>query len=102
MLNPEHEINIPSPNLIARFEPVYTQMEALFFRERQSMPKSLIRKRDRVYHQDRHNIMQFNYLFRKMCEGVDGGIMTYHAELPLVKSPAKLHALDDVMQQICK
>lgn len=48
----------------------------------------------------RHHILHVNYLHRKILEIL--GIYDYHREFPLLRTPAKIHALDDVMQQICQ
>jgi hypothetical protein len=48
---------------------------------------------------NRHHILHVNYIHRKILESL--GIYEYHREFPLLRTPAKIHALDDVMQQIC-
>jgi hypothetical protein len=48
----------------------------------------------------RHHILHVNYVHRKILE-IDGNY-DYHREFPLLRTPAKIHALDDVMQMIAK
>jgi hypothetical protein len=47
----------------------------------------------------RHHILHLNYVHRKILEA--HGIYDFHREFPLLRTPAKVHALDDVMQEIC-
>jgi hypothetical protein len=49
---------------------------------------------------NRHHILHVNYIHRKILETMD--IYDYHREFPLLRTPSKIHALDDVMQVICK
>lgn len=46
----------------------------------------------------RHHMLHFNYVHRKIMELM--GIYEFHREFPLLRTPAKIHALDDVMQLI--
>ncbi len=48
----------------------------------------------------RHNVMHLNYTHRKILESF--GIWEYHREFPLLRTPAKTHALDDTMEVIMK
>jgi hypothetical protein len=105
-LDEDREIVIPSKELIERLEPMYVAVEEQFWKTKDHMPKSHIRTKDKVNPekskvriQERHNIIPFNYLFRKLCEAV--GVRSFHGELPLLRSAAKLHHLDDIMGEIC-
>jgi hypothetical protein len=49
---------------------------------------------------DRHHILHVNYVHRKILESM--GEYRFHHEFPLLRTPAKIHALDDVMQIICR
>lgn len=48
---------------------------------------------------NRHHILHVNYIHRKILESY--GIYEYHREFPLLRTPSKIHALDDIMQKIC-
>lgn len=99
-LDPERQMVIPSRELIDRLEPMYVAVETEFWKRKEKMPRSHIRTKDKkVRVQVRHNIIPFNYLFRKLCEAVD--VRSFHGELPLLRSAAKLHHLDDIMGEIC-
>jgi hypothetical protein len=46
----------------------------------------------------RHHILHVNYIHRKILEMY--GLLDYHREFPLLRTPSKIHTLDDVMQVI--
>lgn len=71
-----------------------------FFRLKSEMPKSVIRANGKCVARERHNVLPFNYEFRKIMEVF--GIYDFHAELPLLRSVHKLKALDDVTEKIFK
>jgi len=48
----------------------------------------------------RHNVMHLNYTHRKILEGL--GHWEYHREFPLLRTPSKIHALDDAMEPIAR
>lgn len=48
----------------------------------------------------RHHMLHVNYVHRKILEV--RGITEYHREFPLLRTPSKVHALDDVMQIIAR
>lgn len=93
-------LNEPMGLVLERINAVYKGLEGGFCLFKDSMPKSLIRSKNGVNEKDRHNILPFNYLFRKICEGLDPPIRDFHEELPLLRSAPKLHNLDDIMKQI--
>ena len=98
-LNPTYKTSIPTPDFIERASRIYDTVETLFFEMKHMMPKSVIRTRDGIVKiRDRHSNLPFNYLFRKICEALD--VTTWHNELPLLRSPSKLHALDDISMKI--
>jgi hypothetical protein len=102
VLNPTVElIDLPG-KLLDTMECVYKALETRFFHEKALMPKSLIRSLGKMVLKDRHNIIPFNYLFRKICEGLDPPHREFHEELPLLRSCVKLHALDDIMKELSK
>jgi hypothetical protein len=97
-LNPSLQMIYPHPNFLARVEPVYNMMEYLFFVCKHSMPKSVIRGKNGLKIKERHNIIPFNYLFRKIMEHFD--CWDFHEELPLLRSATKLQHLDDITETI--
>jgi len=99
MLNPTYKTTVPTPEFIERVGRIYDTVESRFFEMKHTMPKSVIRKPNGVVKvQDRHSNLPFNYLFVKICEALD--VREWHHELPLLRSPAKLHSLDDVTKEI--
>lgn len=48
----------------------------------------------------RHNMLNFNYVHRKMLEAAN--IYCYHRDFPIPKTPSKIMALDDTMEYIMK
>ena len=48
----------------------------------------------------RQHIIHVNYVHRKLLEAQN--IYEYHKEFPLLRTPSRVHALDDVMEVICK
>lgn len=48
----------------------------------------------------RHNICHLNYTHRKILEAM--GNSDWHREFPLLRTPSKIHALDDAMEIIMK
>jgi hypothetical protein len=102
--NPSTQMLVPMPEFLNHVEIIYQAMETQFFYLKHTMPQSLIRKRMGQslvsHHQCRHNIIPFNYLFRKIMEAFD--IWDFHFELPLLRSTAKLHHLDDITEMITK
>ena len=98
-LNPNFQVKYPTQDFIERLEHVYAAVESRFFDLKHQMPKSVIRKTNGdVRIQDRHSVLPFNYLFRKICEAWD--IWDWHDELPLLRSASKLHNLDDFTKVI--
>jgi hypothetical protein len=104
MVNPPAVMTVPHPNLLATIEPMYVAIETQFLVFKSTMPLSAIRPSGgkTVVHKERHNIIPFNYLFRKVCEALDPPVLVFHEELPLLRTPTKLHILDDVMEIIAK
>ena len=47
----------------------------------------------------RHHMLHVNYVHNKILEAND--VYIFHREFPLLRTPSKIHALDDVMQIIC-
>lgn len=46
----------------------------------------------------RHHILHVNYIHRKIMEAL--GVRSFHREFPLLKTPLKISALDDVMKML--
>lgn len=88
----------PSSEMLDHLEIMYKSVEAQFWMKKHKMPKSLIRKNGKAVFRGRHNVLPFNYLFRKLMEVFD--CREFHWELPLLRSSVKLHALDDIAQEI--
>lgn len=97
-LNPEAEILTMPQELVDRAQHVHKLVLDAFFRLKHTMPKSTVRKNGRSVVRERHNVLPFNYEFRKIMEIY--GIYDYHAELPLLRGAHKLKALDDVTERI--
>ena len=97
-INPEAEILTMPQELVDRAQHVHKLVLDAFFRLKHTMPKSTVRKNGRSVVRERHNVLPFNYEFRKIMEIY--GIYDYHAELPLLRGAHKLNALDDVTERI--
>lgn len=97
-LSPEAEILTMPQELVDRAQHVHKLVLDAFFRLKHTMPKSTVRKNGRSVVRERHNVLPFNYEFRKIMEIY--GIYDYHAELPLLRGAHKLKALDDVTERI--
>ena len=99
MLNPTYKTSIPTPEFIERVSRIYDTVESRFFAMKHRMPKSVIKKPNGVVKiQDRHSNLPFNYLFPKICEALD--VREWHNELPPLRSPTKIHSLDDIAKEI--
>lgn len=48
----------------------------------------------------RHNFMNFNYTYRKILESK--GIYRFHGDFPTLKTPSKIHDLDNIMEKCAK
>jgi len=101
-LNPNFVNHFPTADFLERVEHIYNAVETRFYEMKgEMMPKSVIRKSNGIVRlQDRHSNLPFNYLFRKICESQ--GVITWHNELPLLRSASKLHNLDDITRVIFK
>jgi hypothetical protein len=99
-LNPAYPMLTIDSQTRDRAETMYKAVEARFWMNKAMMPKSLIRTKTNVMYKPRHNVLPFNYVFRKLMES--WGIRDFHWELPLLRSSVKLHVLDDIMCEICK
>ena len=99
LLNPHFKMVFPSSEFLEIVEKGYMMIEDRFGDLKHTMPKSVIRKSTgKVIYQERHNSIPFNYLFRKICEAF--GVWDFHQELPLLRSPTKLHHLDDIASKL--
>lgn len=99
-LNGKYPMGVLDEETKIHAEVLYKAIERKFWDFKGTMPKSLIRKAGKALWRVRHNVIPFNYLFRKVMEV--WGERDFHWELPLLRSTAKLHALDDVAEIIFK
>ncbi len=102
MLNPEYEpLVLVDQDSMAMLAHYHELVEHVYLaRKIDLMPRSLIRRNGSSTWNIRHNALPFNYLFRKLMEA--SNVRALHAELPLLRSPAKLHILDDITGEIFK
>jgi hypothetical protein len=97
--------------ILYRVQKVQAQIVNQFWKFKSEMPLSVLRKKGRkeVIHKERHNFLPFNYVFRKIMEGLQWydsgkenfGIFIFHWELPMIRSAIKLQNLDNIMEKIC-
>jgi hypothetical protein len=97
-LNPNFKPEIVSRELLQKAENLHKRILYEFKIFKDGMPKSTIRTNGKCVVKDRHNVLPFNYEFRKIMEVFD--VYDYHAELPLLRSTQKLKALDDITEKI--
>jgi len=97
-LNPLFKPVIADGALLRDAEYWHRRILVEFCRLRSEMPKSTIRKNGKLIVKDRHNVLPFNYEFRKIMEML--GNYDFHMELPLLRSAQKLVALDDITEKI--
>lgn len=99
-LNREYDMVVPDGYLIDRVEVIYKEVESQFWKQKCDMVPSSAKVSGKTITRNRHNIIPFNYLFRKIMESMD--VWDYHWELPLLRSSGKLYALDNIMMVISK
>jgi len=86
--------------ILRKAEAIHRKIEPLFQQSKDQMPASVSRVDGRVVEKKRHNVLPFNYEFRKIMESMD--IYDFHFDLPLLRSPSKLRALDAITRPIFK
>lgn len=90
-----------NPEVVKSLGIMFGRFVEVFAAMRSSMPRSVARKPGApAVAKTRHNFISFNYALRKELEML--GIWDYHDEFPVPRSHTKLHALDDVMEKMCK
>lgn len=88
-------------DMVATLGVLFNRFVEVFAAMRSSMPKSVARKPGApAVAKTRHNFISYNYTLRKELEM--HGIWDFHDEFPVPRSHTKLHALDDVMEKMCK
>lgn len=98
-LNGKERLLIP-PDILQKAEAIHRRIEPVFQELKDKMPPSIAREGGRVVEKKRHNVLPFNYEFRKIMESMD--IYDFHFDLPLLRSPSKLRALDNITRPIFK
>lgn len=99
----EDEEMTPEPSFLewAKFQ--FNEFVTQFYLRRNEMPNSLTRTKKGnaavVLRRNRHNFISYNYIFRQLL--LMYGDLTHNEEFPLPRSHTKLHALDDVMENMC-
>lgn len=87
-----------SNELLEKAERLHKLILDEFSHLKREMPKSTIRSNGKCTVKERHNVLPFNYEFRKIMEVF--GVYDFHMELPLLRSVQKLKALDDITEKI--
>lgn len=98
--NPSLTREPPNGIILEWCEEMFPLLVHAFQKFKGDMPKSLHRGKDgRTTSRARHNFLSYNYTQRKLLES--WGLYEYHYEFPVPRSHGKLHALDDVMENMC-
>jgi len=89
------------PDIIPGMAIMFNRLVEQFRSMKTQMPKTISRKTNgEIQPKERHNFISYNYVLRKELEM--SGIYWFHDEFPIPRSHAKLHALDDIMEKMCK
>lgn len=91
----------PHNSLVDWLETYFQHTVNAFHQFKDEMPRSVFREKNgKVRTRQRHNVLNYNYIHRKLLEA--RGVYDYHTEFPVPRSVNKLHTLDRIMEKICQ
>lgn len=102
-LNPDSPCTFPPPQLIEYLILNFNRVLDAFIDLKHTMPKSYTKDKltNKLTAKERHNLISYNYIFRKLLETVEG-TEEWQEEFPVPTSDRILLALDNVMELICR
>ncbi|MBU0706642.1 hypothetical protein KJ807_05520 [Patescibacteria group bacterium] len=92
-----HTLNIPSEEVQNFVRWRFKTLQGPFQQHKNLIPRSRMKNRRGVKMVQRKNFSNFNHTFQKILESK--GFYDWHWEFPTIKTPSKVHFLDDVMEK---